>query len=56
MSVAPERDAVVELRCDPVACFDHLARDLGIARFGRIHERESENGHELNDKQTSKRD
>ena len=37
--LAPERRAVVELRHQPVAGLEHLARHLGVARFGWIGQR-----------------
>ncbi len=37
--LAPEGHSVSELRHEPLAGFDHLARDLGIACFGRVRER-----------------
>ncbi len=37
--LAPEWHPVVELGREPVAGLEHLARDLGVARFGRVHQR-----------------
>ena len=38
--LGPERHPVVGPGGDPVPPFHHLAADLGIARFGRVHQRQ----------------
>lgn len=44
--LGPERHAMVMPRRDPIAQFEHLAADLGIARLGGVHQRQPSHGEE----------